>query len=445
MIIMGKALSRRTVLRGVGAALALPLLDGMVPAFGQSRQVLRFGAIHVPNGMSLPHFFPASDEPGFGLSPSLQPLARLRSHLNVFSGLSNLEAMAQGPEGVGDHSRGSGTFLTGVHIKKTEGSDIRAGTSVDQIAAQVIGQETQVRSLGLAMESNEISGACDAGYSCAYMNTISWATPTTPLPMERDPRAVFELLFGGSSSTDREARLASIKQDRSVLDVVNADARRLSRTLGPSDRRKVDEYLDAVRGIEHRIQTAEAQSDRELPLVEKPQGIPSSFDAHAKLLYELLALAFQADFTRVFTFLFTRETTARAYPEIGVPDSHHQLSHAINDAEAQEKVARVNAYHLSLFAGFLEKLQSIPDGDGSLLDHVMIVYGAGIGNGNLHSHDNLPILMMGGGGGLIKGNRHHVLSADTPLTNLYVSILDKLGLPVDEFGDSTGALTGLSV
>jgi len=445
MIITRKSLSRRTVLRGVGAALALPLLDSMVPAFAQPTRVLRFGAIYVPNGMSLPHFFPVSSEPGFTLSPILQPLAPVRDYLNVFSGLSNLEAQAEGSEGVGDHSRGSGTFLTGVHIRKTEGSDIRAGISVDQIAAQSIGQDTQVRSLGLAMESNEIAGACDAGYSCAYLNTISWATPTTPLPMERDPRAVFELLFGGSDSTDRAARLASIRQDQSVLDIVNADANRLSRTLGRGDRLKLDEYLDAIRGVEHRIHTAEAQSDRELPLVEKPRGIPSSFGAHATLLYELLALAFQADMTRVFTFLFTRETTARAYPEVGVPDSHHQLSHAISDPDAQERVARVNAFHVAIFGSFLERLRTTPDGDGSLLDNVMIVYGAGIGNGNLHSHDNLPIVLMGGGGGSITGNRHHVLTQDTPLTNLYVMILDKLGVPIDRVGDSTGPLEGLSV
>ena len=249
MIITRKSLSRRTVLRGVGAALALPLLDSMVPAFAQPTRVLRFGAIYVPNGMSLPHFFPKSSDAGFTLSPILQPLAPVRDYLNVFSGLSNLEAQAKGSEGVGDHSRGAGTFLTGVHIRKTEGSDIRAGISVDQIAAQSIGQDTQVRSLGLAMESNEIAGACDAGYSCAYMNTISWATPTTPLPMERDPRAVFELLFGGSDSTDRAARLASIRQDQSVLDVVTAEANRLSRTLGRGDRLKLDEYLDAVRVV----------------------------------------------------------------------------------------------------------------------------------------------------------------------------------------------------
>ena len=445
MINTRRVLSRRTVLRGMGASLALPLLDGMVPAFAAPRPVRRFGAVYVPNGMSLPHFFPATSGPGFALSPSLKPLEPFRDRLVVFSGLSNLEANAQGSEGVGDHSRGAGSFLSGVHIRKTEGSDIRSGTTVDQIAAQALGRDTQLGSLQLAMESNEISGACDSGYSCAYMNTISWSSPTTPLPMERDPRAVFELMFGGSDSTDRHARLARIKQDRSVLDVVNADARRLNSTLGPGDRRRLDEYLEAVRGVEHRIQRAEEQSDRELPLVEKPRGVPPAFAAHAKLLYELQALAFQADLTRVFSFLFTRETTVRAYPEIGVSDAHHQISHLINDPEAVASVARVNAFHVSLFAAFLERLRATPDGDGNLLDNVLIVYGAGIGNANLHSHDNLPIALAGGGGGRVKGDQHLVLPQDTPLANLYVTLLDKLDVPIERLGDSTGRIPGLKL
>ena len=443
MIITRRTLARRTVLRGLGASLALPLLDGMVPAFASPRPVRRVGAVYVPNGMSLPHFFPKTSGPGFELSPTLLPLAPFRDRLVVFSGLANLEAQARGSEGVGDHSRGAGTFLSAVHIRKTEGSDIRAGTTADQLAARVLGRDTQLGSLQLAMESNEISGACDPGYSCAYMNTISWASPTAPLPMERDPRAVFERMFGGSDSTDREARLARIAQDRSILDVVNDEARRLNGTLGPGDRRRVGEYLDAVRGIEHRIQRAEEQSDRELPLVEKPRGIPAAFADHAKLLYELQALAFQADLTRVFSFLFTRETTVRAYPEVGVADAHHQISHLINDPEAVANVARVNAFHMSLFASFLERLRATPDGDGNLLDNVLIVYGAGIGNANLHSHDDLPIALVGGGGGRVRGDRHLVLPKDTPLANLYLTLLDKLDVPVDRFGDSTGRLHGL--
>ena len=443
MIITRRTLSRRTVLRGLGASLALPLLDGMVPAFASPRLVRRFGAVYVPNGMSLPHFFPKTSGPGFELSPTLRPLAPFRDRLVVFSGLANLEAQARGSEGVGDHSRGAGTFLSAVHIRKTEGSDIRAGTTADQLAARVLGRDTQLGSLQLAMESNEISGACDPGYSCAYMNTISWASPTAPLPMERDPRAVFERMFGGSDSTDREARLARIAQDRSILDVVRDEARRLNGTLGAGDRRRVGEYLDAVRGIEHRIQRAEEQSDRELPLVEKPRGIPAAFADHAKLLYELQALAFQADLTRVFSFLFTRETTVRAYPEVGVSDAHHQISHLINDSEAVANVARVNAFHMSLFASFLERLRATPDGGGNLLDNVLIVYGAGIGNANLHSHDDLPIALVGGGGGRVRGDRHLVLPKDTPLANLYLTLLDKLDVPVDRFGDSTGRLHGL--
>ncbi len=443
MIITRRTLARRMVLRGMGASLALPLLDGMVPAFASPQPVRRFGAVYVPNGMSLPNFFPKTSGPGFELSSTLQPLAPFRDRLVVFSGLSNLEAQAEGSEGVGDHSRGAGTFLSAAHIRKTEGSDIRAGITADQMAATVLGRETQLGSLQLAMESNEISGACDPGYSCAYMNTISWASPTAPLPMERDPRAVFERMFGGSDSTDRQARLARIAQDRSILDVVHEEAQRLNSTLGAHDRRRVDEYLDAVRGIEHRIQRTEEQSDRELPLVEKPRGIPAAFADHARLLYELQALAFQADLTRVFSFLFTRETTVRAYPEVGVSDAHHQISHLINDPEAVANVARVNAFHMSLFASFIERLRATPDGDGNLLDNVLIVYGAGIGNANLHSHDNLPIALVGGGGGRVRGDRHVVLPKDTPLANLYLTLLDKLDVPVDRFGDSTGRLHGL--
>ena len=449
MFISQKHLPRRTVLRGLGASLALPLLDGMVPAYAALRKtaaspVRRLGVCYVPNGMEMRAWTPAGKGREFELSQILRPLEPFRGQTNVLTGLADKVAVPRPGEGIGDHARASATFLTGVHVKKTEGADIRAGVSMDQIAAQELGAETQLASLELGVDSVETLGACDAGYSCAYTNTIAWRTPTTPLPMENDPRAVFERLFGSTDSTDAAARLARIRQDRSVLDYVGDRVAGLQQTLGPGDRTKLDQYFDAVRDVERRIRRAEEQSDREIPLFEQPAGIPDTFEAHSRLMFDLLALAYQTDLTRVGTFMLSREVSGRAYPEIGVPDSHHGCSHHQNDPAKLEKLAKINTFHMQQFAYFLDKLQSTPDGDGTLLDHSMLIYGSGISDGNIHFHMDLPIVMVGGGGGTLKGGRHLRYANDTPLTNLYVSVLGKLGIPVEQFGDSTGKLEYLS-
>ena len=449
MFISQKHLPRRTVLRGLGASLALPLLDGMVPAYAALRKtaanpVRRLGVCYVPNGMEMRAWTPGGKGSELELSQILQPLAPFRSQTNVLTGLADKVAVPRPGEGIGDHARASATFLTGVHVKKTEGPDIRAGISMDQIAARQLGAETQLASLELGVDSVETLGACDAGYSCAYTNTIAWRTATTPLPMENDPRAVFERLFGSTDSTDVAARLARIRQDRSVLDYVGDRVAGLQQTLGPGDRTKLDQYFDAVRDVERRIQMADEQSDREIPLFEQPAGIPDTFAAHSRLMFDLLALAYQTDMTRVGTFMLSREVSGRAYPEIGVPDSHHGCSHHQNDPAKLEKLARINTFHMQQFAYFLDKLQSTPDGDGTLLDHSMLIYGSGISDGNIHFHMDLPVVMVGGGGGTLKGGRHLRYADDTPLTNLYVSVLGKLGIPVEQFGDSTGKLEYLS-
>ena len=449
MFISQKHLPRRTVLRGIGASLALPLLDGMVPAYAALRKtaanpVRRLGVCYVPNGMEMRAWTPMGEGREFDLSPILQPLAPFRNRLNVLTGLADKVAVPLPGEGIGDHARASATFLTGVHVKKTEGLDIRAGISMDQIAAQQLGAETQLASLELGVDSVETLGACDAGYSCAYTNTIAWRTATTPLPMENDPRAVFERLFGSTDSTDVAARLARIRQDRSVLDYVGDRVASLQKTLGPGDRTKLDQYFDAVRDVERRIHMAEEQSDRKIPAFDQPVGIPDTFQAHSRLMFDLLALAYQTDLTRVGTFMLSREVSGRAYPEIGVPDAHHGCSHHQNDPAKLEKLAKINTFHMQQFAYFLDKLQSTPDGDGTLLDHSMMIYGSGISDGNIHFHMDLPIIVAGGGGGTLQGGRHLRYGGDTPLTNLYVSVLGKLGVPVEQFGDSTGKLPYLS-
>ncbi len=446
-LITGKHLARRTFLRGLGVSVALPFLDGMVPAFALQRQTApakRFGAVYVPNGVEMRMWTPKAEGAGFGLSPILEPLAPFRDQTFVLSGLADKVAVPLPGEGIGDHARASSTWLTGVRVKKTEGPDIRAGVSLDQLAAQHLGKETQLASLELALDSVEVLGACDAGYSCAYANTIAWRTPTTPLPMENNPRAVFERMFGASDSTDPATRQARLQQDRSILDFVTDEVKALNRALGAGDQGKLSEYLEAVRDVERRIQTAERQSTRELPVVEQPLGIPATFDAHARLMYDLLALAYQCDLTRVGTFMIGKEVSGRSYPEIGVPDGHHACSHHQNDPAKLEKLAKINRFHMEHFAYFLEKLRATPDGDGSLLDHSIFVYGSGISDGNIHFHLDLPMVVVGGGAGTLKGGRHVRYKDDTPIANLYVSLLDKLGLPMDQFGDSTGQLNYLT-
>jgi hypothetical protein len=448
-ILTKKYLPRRTFLRGLGASLALPLLDGMVPAYAAGRPtaatpVKRFGAVYVPNGVEMRMWTPKAEGNGFGFSPILEPLEPFRDQTFVLSGLADKSAVPAPGEGIGDHARAASTWLTGVRVRKTEGPDIRAGVSLDQLAAQHLGAETQLASLELALDSVEVLGACDAGYSCAYANTIAWRTATTPLPMENNPRAVFERMFGASDTTDPVTRQARLAQNRSILDFVAEEVQSLNRALGAGDRGKLTEYLEAVRDVERRIQTAEGQTTRELPVVEQPLGIPDTFDAHAKLMYDLLALAYQCDLTRVGTFMIGKEVSGRSYPEIGVPDGHHACSHHQNDPVKLAKLAKINRYHMQHFAYFLDKLRQTPDGEGSLLDHSIFIYGSGISDGNIHFHLDLPMVVVGGGAGTLKGGRHVRYGNDMPLANLYVSVLDKLGAPMDQFGDSTGKLDYLT-
>ena len=443
MIITKKAIPRRTVLRGLGATVALPLLDGMVPALSAlsktaAKPVVRFGAVYVPNGMVMENWTPAVEGNKFALTPILQPLAPFRDQLLVLSGLNSTP-----PPGIngGTHSRASTKFLTAEH----PGAWNPRAISMDQLAAQELGKQTRLASLELGLEGANFAGSCDSGgFSCAFSYTISWASGATPLPMEHNPRAVFERLFGDTDSTDPAARRARRQEQRSILDSVRDDVARLSRELGPSDQLKVGAYLDAVRDVERRIEIAESQRDEELPLVDRPLGVPGSFAEHAGLMYDLQLLAYQTDRTRVATFMSGHELSGRTYREIGVPDAHHPLSHHRNVPEALAKLTKINTYHVTLFASFLEKLKATPDGDGSLLDHVMIMYGAGMSNSNLHSPYNLPVVIMGGGGGRLQSGRHLVYPEQTPLANLHVSLLDKLGVDVDRIGDSTGALPGLS-
>ena len=443
MIITKKPLPRRTFLRGLGASIALPLLDGMVPALtAQSRTaaapVRRLGIFFVPNGMAMKYWAPTADGPLSELPRTLTPLTPYRDQTTIVSGLATRTAFPRPGEGGGDHARSAAAFLTGMHIKRTSAADVQAGVSADQIAARQLGQTTQLASLELSLESVELLGACDGTYACAYSNTIAWRTPSTPLPMENDPRAVFERLFGTAASTDPAARLARIRRDRSILDSVSDKVARLQGRLAPSDRTKLTEYLEAVRDVERRVQKAEEQSDRELLVVDQPAGIPGEFAEHAKLMMDLLALAYQADLTRVSTFMIGREVSGRPYPEIGIPDSHHPLSHHENDLQKLDKLGQINLFHMKQFAHLVEKLKTTKEGDGSLLDHSLLVYGAGISDSNTHFHDNLPITLVGGAAGGLKGGRHLRYAKETPLTNLWLTVLDKMGVPAEQIGDSTG-------
>ena len=444
MIITKMSLPRRTFLRGLGATLALPLLDAMVPAGSAlaktpARSTKRLGFIYIPNGANMSQWTPAA-EGGLELSPILSPLAPVHDQIVIPTGLAHRQAEAWG-DGNGEHSRASGVWLNGVHPKRTEGSDVQAGTTADQIAAAKIGQETPLPSLEISLENSFVVGNCDNGYSCVYTNTIAWRTPTTPLPMEHNPRVVFERLFGEGGTT--EQRVARLQEDRSILDAVRDDMTRLERKLGAGDRARVSQYLDAVREIERRIQRIESQAD-EATLPEnlaRPVGIPESFTEHAQLMFELQALAFQADITRVFTYLIGREQTAQSYPEVGVPDAHHTVSHHQMDPAKLEQYAKINTYHVDLLAGFLKRLADTPDGDGTLLDQSLILYGGGISDGDQHSHIDLPLILAGGGGGQVQGNRHLRYPTDTPMANLLLTMLDKAGVVhPEQFGDSTGVL-----
>ena len=443
MMITRMALPRRTFLRGVGATLALPLLDAMVPALTafaktSAQPVSRLGFIYVPNGAVMEKWTPAAIGRGFEFSPTLTPLEPFRDQMLVVSNLAQLQANSF-DDGAGDHSRGTAAWLSGIHAKRTEGADVQLGVTADQIAAREFGKHTQLASLELALETIDLVGNCDNGYGCTYMNTLSWRSPTTPLPVETNPRKVFRRLFGQGDSPAE--RLANLKHDQSMLDSVIQDVSRLQRTLGPADNKRLTEYLDAIRDVERRILRAEEQSiESDLPLVEVPTGIPDTFEAHIDLMFDLQLLAYQADVTRVITFLVGRELSNRTYPAIGITDAHHSISHHQNDAEKLAKLVKINTYHIQKLSGFLEKLRATPDGQGTLLDSLTLIYGSGLSDGNRHDHSPLPILVLGGGAGKMKGGAHISCPKDTPMTNLLLTVLANAGVREETLGDSTTAL-----
>jgi hypothetical protein len=438
-------LSRRTVLRGIGTAVALPLLEGMLPvaqAAEASISPTRLAFVFVPNGIHMPDWTPAQQGADFELPPTLKPLAAVKKNLTVFTGLTHDKARPNG-DGPGDHARSAATFLTACQARKTHGADINVGVSVDQLAAQKLGSRTSLPSLELGVDRGANSGNCDSGYSCAYSANISWRSPTQPQSKEVNPRLVFERLFGGDQENPADkAKRRDYK--RSILDFVQEDARDLKRRLGASDQRKMEEYLSSVREIEQRIAAAEKQVPKKAPAsYQKPPGVPEDNQQHIRLMFDLLALAFQADITRVATFMMANEGSNRSYRQIGVSEGHHDLSHHGNDKTKQEKIAKINRFHMEQFAAFCKKLEDTPDGTGSLLDRSLILYGCAIGDGNAHNHDDLPILLAGGGNGTLRPGRHLKFSRNTPLANLFLNLLDGFGCRIDKFGDSTGKLAGL--
>lgn len=435
-----KSLPRRTFLRGVGATLALPLLDSMVPAATPlaktaAQPVRRLGFVFMPMGCDITRWTPPGDNLAV-LSPSLSSLAPVREHVTV---LSQLELQNAYP---GSHATSNSAFLSAAKAKLTESTDYYLGTTVDQMAAQQIGQGTQLPSLELAMDLLQVVGQCDNGYACVYQNNLSWSSPTTPLPAEAHPRIVFENLFGDGGNLAE--RRAALKKRASLLDSFTDNLNRLQRQLPPGDRAKLSHYLETVREVERRIQKAEADTkDNPLPDLDRPVGVPAAYADHARLMFDLQVLALQGDVTRVITFQLARETSNRTYPEIGVADPHHPLSHHGNDPAKIERLAKINQFHVSLFAEFLVKLKATREGNGTLLDHSLYLYGSGIGNPNIHDHTNLPILVAGGAAGGMKGGRHIQCATATPLANLHLTLLDKVGVRLDSFADSTGKVDGL--
>ena len=447
MIITKRYLPRRTVLRGLGATVALPFLDAMAPALTAAAKtaaqpIPRMGFFYVPNGMHLPSFHPQGEGgTNFEFTTTLKPLEPFREKLVVVSGLSNRGVVSTN-EGGGPHVRAHGGWLSGVLPKRTEGADVRAGKTIDQYAADKLGSDTSLRSLELTIESNYQVGNCENGYSCAYANSSSWLTPTTPLPHERDPRVVFRRLFGDGGSV--EARLVQMQTDRSILDSVSESLGRLERRLGLRDRMTVEEYLDSVREIERRIQrTEEHNATTPVPELEQPTGVPDDYEEHVKLMQDLLVLGFQADVMRVSCMQMARELSNRTFPNIGVPEGHHIVSHHMRDQHNIAQYAKINTYHMTLFARFLERMDQTPDGDGSLLDHSIMLWGAGMGDGDHHTPYNLPITLAGGGCGTLQGGRHIKYALHTPFMNLGLSLLDKVGMHVDSLSDSTGRLADL--
>ncbi len=441
MIISKKALPRRTFLKGLQATLALPLLDAMIPAATAlartpAKPVRRLGFVYIPMGCDHARWTPPGEDTLGDLSPILAPLEPVKKQLTV---ITNLRLDKSYP---GTHDTANAGFLSAAFAKHTESSDYYLGTTVDQVAAKQIGRDTQLPSLELAMDLNPGAGVCNNGYACVYQNCISWSSPTTPLPSEAHPRIVFERLFGEGGPTP--ARRAALRSRGSLLDSFNDDIARLKRRVGITDRVRVDQYLDSIREVERQIEHAEARvAENPMPDLERPVGVPAAFADHAKLLFDLQVLAFQADITRIVSFQLTRELNNRTYPEIGVPDPHHPTSHHGNDPEKLAKIAKINAFHVSLFAYFLEKLKSTPDGDGSLLDNTVYLYGSGMGNSSIHDHENLPILVAGGAACGMRGGRHIRYKNGTALANLHLTLLDRVGVHVDSFGDSNGKIEDL--
>ncbi len=448
-MITAKHLPRRTFLRGLGAAVALPLLDAMVPAFAatsvdQVSAPCRLGFAYVPNGIVMENWTPLTAGPGFKMPSILEPLAASRQDWSILSGLTHNNGRALG-DGPGDHARAAASYLTGVHPKKTNGADIKNGISVDQVAVQAIGDKTRFASLELGTEHGRQTGNCDSGYSCAYSNSISWRAEASPMPPEVNPRLVFERLFGKADQDNDPAAIAKRQRyQKSILDFVREDTRKVQRELGPTDRRKLDEYLHAVREIERRIEHAEQDLKEITPTLDRPAGIPIDYAEHVRLMFDLQVVAFQTDVTRITTFMFGREGSNRTYREIDVPDAHHGLTHHKGDSKKVEDVRKINRYHIEQFAYFIDRLRSTPDGDGSLLDHSIIVYGSGLSDGNDHTHCDLPVLVAGRGCGALSPGRHIRFPDETPMTNLYLSILDRIGAQPESLGDSDGKLGDLS-
>lgn len=448
MIVTRKQLHRRTFLRGMGAAIALPMLDAMTPAFAAPARLgkspVRLAFTYVPNGITMAEWTPKGVGAAVEYSRVLKPLEAFRNDTVILSGLAQRNGNALG-DGPGDHARAAAAYLTGVHPRKTAGADIQNGVSVDQIAAQHLGAESRFASLELGCDDSRTIGNCDSGYSCAYTNSLAWRGPATPMPPETNPRLVFERLFGDiDTSLSPEIRARRLRHRRSILDLVGQRTAQISADLGPADRRKLDEYLSSIREIEQRIERAEADMTGLVPTIDKPSGIPVAYADYVNLMFDLQLIAFQTDMTRVVTLMMGREGSMRTYPEIGVPDPHHPLTHHRGNAEWIERVTKVNAMHMELFAGFIKKMKETPDGDGSLLDHSMIVYGSGLSDGNRHTHEDLPVLIVGRGGAF-KTDAHVQYPKNTPMNNLFLTLLDRMGVPSEQIGDSTGPIEQLTV
>jgi hypothetical protein len=446
-MITRKPLDRRTVLRGTGAALALPVMEAMMPSSSVAAELAdaarkRLHVIYTPNGMMMEHWTPAATGKGYELTPILEPLKAYREKFVVISGLDHAQAEALG-DGAGDHGRCCGSWLTGMHVKKTEGADLASGISMDQVVAKQFGEITQIPSLEMGLEPPSLVGSCDTGYSCAYTNTLSWSSASTPLPVTVNPREIFERLFGDGDNLDAKSRLAQLKRQASILDFVAADAKRLSSRMSANDKKKLDEYLTSVRDIERRIQKMETRGTdtAALPAYARPTGVPDDFQEHARMMIDLMVLAAQADLTRVNTLMLAREVSGRSYPEIGVPDAHHALSHHGNDPEKIAKLTKINQLHMEQIAYYVKRMSETKDGNGTLLDNTLLLAGASLADPNKHEHRNLPTIVAGG---LIPGDRHIAAAKGTPMTNMMLSMMDTLGVHVDRLGDSTGRMDGFS-